>query len=104
MPLFYSFYEEQNSVHDSLIRLVIFYQVLFQWGIDISKFIMSYYTMKVFYALAFPILLVWIPLHKENMDAYQQEELWLLILESDDQLTWEEGIYFHYLTQKLLSW
>jgi len=26
------------------------------------------------------------------------EELWDLVLESDDELTWKEGIFFHFLS------
>jgi hypothetical protein len=89
-----------------MVRQLKYYQAVMKNNIDTSEFMMAKMTMYGYYAITFPMRAVDISLNKEYWsDEQVQEELWSLILESDDQLTWEEGNYFHYLTSpRLYSW
>jgi hypothetical protein len=50
-----------------------------------------------FFALGSPAILpfAW---SQKIIQQKKTEELWELVLESDDELTWKEGIFFHFLS------
>jgi len=73
---------------------------------------MSFYTRSVyefsrsglikfmeatFFALGSPAIVpfAW---SQKLIQQKRTEELWDLVLESDDELTWKEGIFFHFLS------
>jgi len=52
---------------------------------------------SAFFALGSPAILpfAW---SQKLIQQKKTEELWDLVLESDDELTWKEGIFFHFLS------
>jgi len=59
---------------------------------------------SAFFALGSPAILpfAW---SQKLIQQKKTEELWDLVLESDDELTWKEGIFFHFLSAQLpLDW
>ena len=66
---------------------------LYQWARD---GLISFFE-SAFFALGSPAILpyTW---SQKLIQQKKTEELWDLVLESDDELTWKEGIFFHFLS------
>ena len=61
--------------------------------------------MGAFYVFGFIPITFWTIANRSYYVGEENyEQLWSLVEESEDELTWEEGILFHYLSAPIFRW